>query len=202
MTGDPAILFDIGNVLFCDPWETLFLSPQKGLADSRGLDRQVVERIGRELWYEFSTRESGECSYWREVEKRLDIRISPADITQLEEQLLFPNPHAETILQKASDTGRSIGIASNNTSFWFAKQRTALSLDRYVDPKLVFLSHVLGVEKGAVGQGLIEIAAAQVDVPASFFVDDRESNLDRAQNVGFTVIRYSMTDRTPIPSFS
>jgi FMN phosphatase YigB (HAD superfamily) len=202
MTKPSAILFDIGNVLFCDPWETLLLTPEKGLADLWGLDRSRVEKVARELWVEFSVRESEEAQYWNEIGSRLGLEVSLSDIESFEKELLLPNPDAETILKTAQRSKRPLGIASNNTSFWFAKQWKALSLGRYIDPALVFVSHSLGVEKSIHGHGLLEYAAEHLSVNSSILVDDRRENLTRAKSLGFKTVWYSFADSSPIPSFS
>lgn len=202
MTRSPVILFDVGNVLFCDPWETLLLTPGSGLADRRGIDRHIVAKAGRRLWSEFSTAESSEDQYWRDLERELGIRISAEEVRELEKDLLFANPDAALMLGMAKDSGLPLGIASNNTSFWFAKQWKALELERYIEAGLVFVSHRLGVEKNSPGKGLFEIAAEAVPAGESLVIDDQRGNLHRAEQAGFRVEQYSLEGAGRVPSFA
>ncbi|MFC7310717.1 HAD family hydrolase [Streptomyces monticola] len=199
MSAVPAVLFDLGNVLFCDPWETLLLTEGLGLADRLGLDRGEVREAGRELWHRFSLSEAEEADYWAGLERRLGRPVPRDLVAETERRLLVANPHAEALLTAAAQGQRRVGIASNNTSFWYEKQRVRLGLDRYVDPELVFLSHRLGVSKGAEGQGLLEIAARHADPPRSLLVEDRPANLRRAERIGFRVLAYSFTGAGGVP---
>ncbi|MET9559458.1 hypothetical protein [Streptomyces tauricus] len=187
-----VILFDLGNVLFSDPWETLLLTPGTGLGDRLGLDRSAVLESGRRCWRMFSVSEAEEADYWHELSRQLGCDIPPQLVKEVEEELLVANPAAGALLAAASaDGARPVGIASNNTSFWYAKQADQLDLDRWIDPGLVFLSCGLGVSKSTAGRGLLEIAAEHVAPSATLFVEDRAANLARARALSFRTIMYA-----------
>ncbi|MDX3383054.1 hypothetical protein PV682_16495 [Streptomyces niveiscabiei] len=187
-----TVLFDLGDVLFCDPWETLLLTERTGLADRLGLDRAQVAETGRKLWHRFSLGETSEQDYWRALSRRLGQPVSPFLIRELEEELLTANPAAETMLTAAAP-GRRIGIVSNNTTFWYAKQSGRLRLDKWIDPALVFLSCREGVSKGTPGQGLFEHAAARVDPATTLVVEGRPRDAARAGSAGFRTLTYSFS---------
>jgi len=197
-----AILFDLGNVLFCDPWETLLLTPGTGLADLHGWDRRAVTHAGRKLWGKYSITKSSEAEYWEDFKSLLGVQISQSEIENASNRLLYPNPSATRILESAAVTGARIGIASNNTSFWFSLQWELLHLQRFIDPNLVFVSHELGVEKSTSGEGILEIAKNYTDARWTLFVDDRQGNLDRAKSIGYQTLRYSLSDGSPLPDLS
>ncbi|MFM9443405.1 HAD family hydrolase [Streptomyces acidiscabies] len=186
-----AVLFDLGDVLFCDPWETLLLTEHAGLADRLGLDRDRVAEAGRKLWHRFSLTESDEQDYWKALSRRLRQPVSPFLIRELEETLLVANPAAETLLTAAGD--QRVGIISNNTTFWYAKQAARLRLDKWIDPALVFLSCREGVSKGTPGEGLFERAARRLDPATTLVVEDRPRNLSRAGAAGFRTVAYSFS---------
>ncbi|QNP70002.1 hypothetical protein IAG44_11435 [Streptomyces roseirectus] len=186
-----AVLFDLGDVLFCDPWETLLLTEHAGLADRLGLDRDQVAETGRKLWHRFSLRETDEQDYWKALSRRLRLPVSPFLIRELEETLLVANPAAETMLSAAAT--HRVGIVSNNTTFWYAKQSGRLRLDKWIDPELVFLSCREGVSKGTPGQGLFERAAQHLDPATTLVVEDRPRNLARAHAAGFRTLAYSFS---------
>lgn len=196
-----AVLFDIGNVLFCDPWEALILTPQRGLAATHGWDRSEAEAAGRHLWDKFSIAEYDEAEYWQDYGSLLGTDISPTEVKAAERELLVSNPLAATMLTAAQASGRAVGIASNNTSFWFAKQWDALNLGRYVDTDLVFVSQLLGVNKDFDGKGLYEIAAEHLAPESVLVIDDRPENVKRARSVGFSASFYSFSDASPLPAF-
>lgn len=197
-----TILFDLGNVLFCDPWETLLLTPGTGLADVHGWDRRAVVRAGQKLWGKYSVSKTSECDYWEDFKSLLGVEISQSEIENASSALLHPNPDATRILESAAAMRARIGIASNNTSFWFALQWEKLYLRRFVDPDLVFVSHELGVEKSTPGEGLLEIAKKYVDARRTLLVDDRQGNLDRARHIGYQTLWYSLSDGSALPDLS
>ncbi|MFJ2259381.1 HAD family hydrolase [Streptomyces sp. NPDC087844] len=187
-----VILFDLGNVLCSDPWESLLLTPGTGLGDRLGLDRSAVLEAGRRCWRTFSVREAEEPEYWHELSRQLSCDIPAQLVKELEEELLVANPAAGALLAAASADGdRPVGIASNNTSFWYAKQAERLGLDRWIDPGLVFLSCGLGISKSTPGRGLLEIAAEHVRPSSTLFVEDREANLARARALRFRTVKYA-----------
>ncbi|GGU99079.1 HAD family hydrolase [Streptomyces spectabilis] len=193
-----VVLFDLGNVLFRDPWETLLLTEGEGLADRLGLDRDEVDTVGRRLWRRFSVVEAEEGEYWEELGRELGRKVPPSLVEELEDRLLVANPAAAELLAAASDAGaRPVGIASNNTSFWYAKQAERLSLHQWLDPRLVFLSHELGVTKGARGRGLLEAAAERVHPPSTLLIEDRAGNLRRARGLGFRTAAYAFEGAAP-----
>ncbi|MFB9590390.1 hypothetical protein [Streptomyces racemochromogenes] len=196
----PAVLFDLGNVLFCDPWETLLLTPGAGLADRMGLDHALVAAAARRLWDRYSLVEADEHAYWGELGRALDVVIDPARVAQAEAELLRPGPHARPMLASAAAGSRAVGIVSNNTSFWYAKQARVLGLDRYVDPSLVFLSCRLGVSKGTAGRGLLELAAERADPARSLVVEDRRTHVERAAAVGFEAVRFCLRTSRGVPA--
>jgi len=196
-----VILFDLGNVLFCDPWESLLLTPGAGLADRWGLAPAFVEEAGRRLWNWFSVRESEEAQYWQALSLELDRVIPPELIAELEGELLVANPVAHELLAAASEGGaRRVGIASNNTTFWYAKQAERLGLGRWVDPGLVFLSCRLGITKGTSGRGLLDVVAERTSPPTTLLVEDRPANLARARSLGFRAVPYAFTDSAGVSS--
>jgi FMN phosphatase YigB (HAD superfamily) len=185
-----TILFDIGNVLTTDPWESLLLTPGIGIADRLGIPREAAEAAGRTVWPRFSTDpQAREAEYWAAVEAELGVRIPLELVTYAEPDLLVANPAAVPVLRSLAGAGVRIGIISNNTAFWYPKQAALLDLSTLVDPDLVFVSHLSGVDKV---DGLFDVAAAAVEPASTVIVDDRDSNIPRARSAGFgAVIQYA-----------
>ncbi|MFJ9040198.1 HAD family hydrolase [Streptomyces sp. NPDC102406] len=198
-----VILFDLGGVLFCDPWETLLLTPGQGLADRLGVPRREAEAVGEQLWDSFSVAPAEESDYWEQCAAGLGVPLPAELIRQVERDLLAPSPWAQDLIESAAATGADLGIASNNTSFWYARQATALDLDKWIDPALVYVSHDLGVTKGTPGRGLLDIAAEALAGRRTGLVEDREANLRRAAALGLRPLPYAYgRDGDRFPDFS
>lgn len=187
-----VVLFDLGGVLVCDPWESLLLSPGCGLADRLRLDRDKTEQVGRTLWQRYSLTEHEEEEYWEELSASLSIRIPEALVQELEDELLYKNQQAHQILETAMNEGLRIGITSDNTSFWFPKQARLIDLEKYTDQDIVFLSYRLGLHKDLEQGGLFDVAANAVDPSNTLVVDDRAKNVRRAVKHGFRAHLYSI----------
>ena len=183
------VLFDLGGVLFPDPWETLLLTPEVGIADQLGMDQERARRAGAEIWPAHATTRTDEAAYWSDFARLTGTKV-PADLlTTTRQALMHPNPDARLLLDGAVMVGADVGIISDNTSFWFAMQASALRLSSYADEKLTFLSFEIGVRKA---NGLYDVAAQRVGSARTLVVDDRPHNLERAERAGFSSSRYTM----------
>ncbi|HEX2680243.1 MAG TPA: hypothetical protein VHQ03_03035 [Candidatus Dormibacteraeota bacterium] len=185
-----VVLLDLGGVLFRDPWEAILLTPERGLADQLGLDREAVARVGRELWPEYSQRPSNEADYWTAFASKLGVSLPEGLIARSEAELLTPNPFAFDILERARRQIGRIGVVSENTSFWYPIQARLLSLEQYVDQELVFLSFELQLNK----DGLLNVATSRVNPALTLVVEDRPHNVEFARRHGFQVFRYESDD--------
>jgi FMN phosphatase YigB (HAD superfamily) len=199
MTFSPKIttvLFDIGGVLYTDPWETLLLSPHGGIAKLFHLDPKLMEEVGQQLWWEFSLSESRESDYWRQLARRFGISL-PDDFTdRLQGELLCVNPAANQILSAVVAKGLSVGIISDNTSFWYERQNDALELSRFVSPELQYLSFRVGLSKLSADKDLFDFAAQFVVPHSTLVVDDRSENLMKARSKGFEILPYQVGTST------
>ncbi len=179
-----TVLLDVGGVLFVDPWETVLLTTDVGLVTRYGLDRRDAETAARALWPEFATREATEAEYWERLGQRLGVRFDPAIVEDVAAALLCPLPTAGEVLALVED--RRAGVITDNTAFWYPRQRDALGLDRIIDPELEFVSFRAGVRKRD-RPGLFDVAAERCDPARTVVIDDRWRNLDRASALGFHV---------------
>ncbi|MEV3858305.1 hypothetical protein AB0J38_28815 [Streptomyces sp. NPDC050095] len=198
-----VILFDLGGVLFCDPWETLLLTPGRGIADRLGIPRAAAEAAGGKLWRRYSVTPAREADYWAELAAELGTELPAGIVRDAGHELLRPSPWAQRLLGAAAATGAALGIASNNTSFWYARQFARLGLSEWIDPALVYVSQDLGVTKGTPGRGLLDIAAEDLTGRRVALVEDRESNLRRAAALGLRAVPYAYErDGDSFPGFT
>ncbi len=173
-----------------DPWQTLVLTPGRGIADRLGLDRVRAAEVAERLWDRYATRsDADEFDYWREFGDALGAPIPEGLVGSVERELLYPNPEATKLLTALAARGIRVGAVSDNTAFWYERQARIAGLDRSADRALLFLSFQLGVTKDDV-PGLFEIAADAVPSASALVVDDRVENVARARALGFHAIRY------------
>jgi FMN phosphatase YigB (HAD superfamily) len=183
--GVDTVLLDVGGVLYVDPWETLLLTPDVGLADRLGIPTGTAETVARSLWVEFAVRAAGESEYWARFGSAAGATVDLDLVAEVSDLLLRPTPEAQRWLAAAD--GLRIGVATDNTSFWFARQRDDLGLDAVLSPELTFTSFDVGRRKQD-RPGLLDVAAEVCTPSRTAFVDDREHNRARARALGFRVV--------------
>ncbi|MBL8031818.1 MAG: hypothetical protein JNK33_05880, partial [Candidatus Doudnabacteria bacterium] len=169
-----TVLLDVGGVMAPDPWETLWLTPERGLAYKLGLAINLVAATGPMLFEQFSEAVFTESAYWKAWEAHLRITISPVLIQEAERELLIPNPYLLTFLTQLKKYRMRIGITSNNTSFWYPKQVNEQILSDFIDPSLIFLSQELGASKVIGKPDLYELAARTTIPSQTLVIDDRQ----------------------------
>lgn len=179
-----TVLLDVGGVLFVDPWETLLLTAEVGLAARYDLDAGEASTAARALWPDFATRDATEEEFWDRLGSRLGVRFDPTLVEEISEALLCPLPTAGAVLALVGD--RRAGVITDNTAFWYPRQRDALDLDSVLDPELEFVSCRAGVRKRD-EPGLFDLAAQRCEPARTVVLDDRQHNLDRAEQLGFVV---------------
>lgn len=195
-----SILFDVGGVLTPDFWETILLTPDAGLADKLGLPRDAVGEAARLLWTDYSRNERVEKDYWNDLGRLLSVKIDEALIKNIEDAVIVVNEEAQDAIKLTIDHGLAAGIVSNNTSFWYRKQMDLLNIESFLDPKLIFLSHKLGVVKGDIKKSMFSIVATEVEPQNTLVIEDRNLNVIIAQRYGFHAIRYKLSDGTSLCS--
>jgi len=186
---DYTILIDLGGVLTEDPWETILLTPEIGIADRLGLDRDVVATAGGKLWELYCRSFMEEEQYWDQMSELLNIKLPPVLIQEIEKATLKPTHGALEFLSYLQETKRSWGLVTNNTAFWYSKQLAILGLTGY-KLQWEFTSHDDGVVKSDTGRGLFEIAAETTDAANTLVIDDRLGNVVRARSAGFSAVQY------------
>lgn len=189
-----TVLFDMGGVLVPDPMETILFTPKYGLVDQLGLDKDRVKREIVPSYNKFShVEKSKEKDFWKELGRRLSVELPMDLVKEIGETLVVPNPQAEDVFKMLKELGFHIGIASNNTAFWYDKYSSILNLNKYVDLELVFVSHTVGKRKI---DGMLHHIAESVNPNETLFIDNQELNLTIAKELGFHTEYYSITDES------
>src|SRR5262249_16978653 len=141
-----------------DPWEAIWLTPNIGLADQLNIDPTILPPIGKRLFEKYSVNTASEKDYWAEFGNELNIVISQEVVREIEAHVMTHNPYLHDFLAQMKAQGIHLGIISNNTDFWFAKQLDTTTIAKYFDPDLIFLSHVTGISKQKAHPNLFDTA--------------------------------------------
>lgn len=186
-----TVLFDIGGVLTHDGHETYLLHPEHGLVKGSLSDEQVLSRtapIFRKYAVLANARES---DFWNEICKALGISLSTEAIQTTKNQLRYINDEAAAAFAFLREHKINIGIISNSVPFFYSSMSKQLSLNKYVNKDLFFLSHQEGLLKSG---GLFEAAAGKLKPSKTYIIDDREKNVAYAKDLGFKASNYTNTD--------
>jgi beta-phosphoglucomutase-like phosphatase (HAD superfamily) len=189
------LLLDLGGVLTVDPWESLVLTPRRGIADRLDLDRALVERVGSDLWQIHARSVTSEEMYWQQFAQRVSAYISPALLAEAERELLVTTPDALRMVECLRAGGRPWGLITNNTAFWYPKQLALLGMT-HSEPQWQFTSFAAGTVKDDT-PGLFDLAARTVDPAGTIIIDDRLHNVERARVCGFQATMYRVGDEFP-----
>ena len=190
-----TVLFDLGGVLTSDPWQSLILTPERGVADRLGIDRALASGVGSQLWTGFSRSPRQEAEYWSEFSCLVGRRVPAELVTEAEGETLETNSSWKRALAVVDERGLRCGFITDNTSFWYPKQLRLLGLsDRRTSP-LDFASCEVGLSKSSPNRGLFEVAAESVEPGRALVIDDRKHNVDRAAACGFVTLHYSIHEK-------
>jgi len=177
------LLLDIGGVLFPDPWETIVGDERIGLA--KQLDAPQLFRVARELWDTFSLRNASEEAYWETLGATARVKIPIAIVNDITQRLLNPYEWSMGVLNALPSS--RIAIVSDNTEFWYQRQKQLLRIESHSMHQ--YLSFRCGLSKKS-KPGLLEMAIEESGVEDVLFVDDRQSNLDRASQLGIETLLF------------
>lgn len=197
-----AVIFDIGGVIAHDVWENLLCEPpgeRLSVAVKYNLPIDEVQRVGQDLWTRFDVRTGDpdmlEREYWamflEAFKEHPGLKgVTVDELIHMTDHFVRPIHLDETIriFNWLTERGIPIGICSNNNEFWVRKQLTKLGFEKFVKPGALILSCREGINKG--DSRMFEIAARAVGVPPEncIFVDDRMSNVERANGLGMTAV--------------
>jgi HAD superfamily hydrolase (TIGR01509 family) len=194
-----AIVFDLGGVITADVWERMFLDPVGGLATMFSIDARRARRVGRAPWQKYANEMSPrrswktlEQKYWREVVDELGIDESPAALIARTDEFVDVIPGMLPLLCHLKTTGIELGICSNNTEFWFARQDKKFGLSSLVDPEKTVLSCRVGASKSQGGSAMFEEVKSRLHASPNrtLFIDDRQANVESAVAFGMPTVLF------------
>lgn len=201
-----TVIFDVGGVLAYDVWEHLLLDKFNGVASKYNLNEQLVKKTGEDLWDKFAYKSENsaqdpwteEEEYWTEFIKRTKVDAKESDFIKMTDKFIRPTESfrdIEQILNWLKEKNICLAILSNNTEFWYKRQKKELKLGRFFsDKSKVILSCRFGKSK----RDLLENDDSFRDIilkrlgckpEECIFVDDREDNIKAGRKRGFIGIQ-------------
>jgi FMN phosphatase YigB (HAD superfamily) len=165
-------------------------SQDVGIADRYQLDHKALEATCRELWHDFSIRPSSEDEYWEQFQTRTGVRPTRDEIASAERNIWI-HPDLGEAFEHCASRNVTIAVLSDNTQFWFAKQREwAPELQRVAHEDL-FLSNLFGCSKWNADHSTMHALAARHEPGTTVFIEDRARNINVAKERGFRTIHYT-----------
>ena len=194
-----AIIFDVGGVLAYDVWEHLFFEPD-GVVALYKLNADVANKTGTKLWNEFAHQNTDinngwqklESDYWQRFIEQLHLETPTEKFIQLTDKFIKPVTGMSKLLESLRAKKIDLAICSNNTEFWFERQRRKLEFDKFFETDKTILSSRVGVSKNSVDFEMFQavINALNVDKQDCLFIDDKEENILRALRYGIAGILF------------
>lgn len=195
-----AVVLDVGGVLAHNLWEPML----DDLAQRYRLDRDEMQQTGRLLWETFAYVPETPANTWRDMERRywqIFLRMHKVPLTvealiELTDRYVIPMPGMRPILEQLRARDTPLVICSNNNEIWWPRQEKALALDRFFAPQNIILSSRIGAPKESPRLEMFRAAVAAAGVPASacFYVDDRETIVERARAFGLDALLFRGAD--------
>jgi len=194
-----AVIFDVGGVLAYDIWEHLMFD-DGGIVSLYKLNKSLVDEVGSKLWKKFAYQNTSKNNSWQKLEKEywntfneiFQLPLSYNDFSQLTDKFIKPVDGLLNLLERLDTKKIDMAICSNNTEFWFERQRSKLELDRYFEKNKMILSSRIGVSKNSPDFKMFQTAVSALDVEKQdcIFIDDRVENIIQALNFGITSILF------------
>lgn len=186
-----TFLFDIGGVLSHDGHETYLSHPLHGIALDLGLSEPELFSRTVAVFRKYAVMPTAdEAMFWEEIGAALGTSFTPDTLSAVKSNVCDINQETTAAFALLDSHNIKIGIISNSTPFFYPVISAIQPFKDYVQPELLYLSHVKGLLKS---NGLFELAAKKLDPETTFVLDDRLKNVLYARKLGFQSEVYSMT---------
>lgn len=188
------MIFDIGGVLAYDVWEYLFQFDNSAIVEKYHIDIQKVKEAAEIVWEKYAhtkqdyeeTWQALEQEFWDEFKKEIGITVPTVELIALSQEHFRPVLGMTILLEWLHEQHFDLLICSNNTEFFFQRQRKAAGFERYFEKRKIILSNHYGESKNGEKLAMFRAVERQMDFPkeAYLFVDDKEKNIAAALNYG------------------
>lgn len=194
-----GIIFDIGGVLSYDINEYLF-APDGPIVTTYNLEPQSTRDLAMQLWGKYAhtrqdfeeTWQQVEEEYWNEFKAASGVTAPISELIALTLPLIRPVPHMADLLAELKDQNYDLLICSNNTEFFYQRQKELAGFAQYFQKNKVILSNHYGHPKEEETATLFKAVESQMDYPKEnyLFIDDRPKNIKAGLKYGLNPILF------------
>jgi putative hydrolase of the HAD superfamily len=185
-------VFDYGGVLTFQPTE----QDRRALAEIVGAP---LSGFDEEYWKtrnEYDMARFNSETYWRNLARVFGHKLSGEDISRLisidNQQWGRANADSIALMRAAKAAGLKIAVLSNIQSDMVSYVRKHHSWFSELDVQV--FSYEIGIAKPEPGSFLHTLKLLGVTPAESLFVDDRQANIDGAEQVGMKAMLYDSPD--------
>lgn len=195
-----GVIFDIGGVLAFDIVEYLFDFDNCAIVDKYHLDARNVKEASKALWLKYTHTEKDnediwqevEQEYWNEFKYKTGLSVANEELIQLSKKYIRPVEGMNSLLNWLNKNEFDLLICSNNTEFFFQRQKKIADFGKYFEKRKIILSNHYGVPKHEETLTLFREVEKQMDYPKKdyLFVDDRVININAGLKFGIAPLLF------------
>ena len=171
-----AGIFDVGGVLCRADSKKL----KKDIQDTLGLTDDQLSKVAYDIIYRIETGEISEEDYWEEFKIREKINFIPKNLLSRNFEKEFKILPAFEIVKKLKS---KISLAALSNTF-LSHADIIREKGIYEPFDFVILSYEVRMRKPDLGIFKFTLKRLGVDLKQTFFVDDREENVEAARKIG------------------
>lgn len=180
-----AIIFDIGGVICPDIWESFIDKNGEYLELNSKSDILKIHQVASKLWGVYSTKfnldwRALEKEYWSEfIEQTKSILTVDVLIEKANSQIVM-YPGILDVLTKLVNQNWDLYAISNNTEFWYQRQKEMLNIDKFIPEEKTILSCRTGQVKNHENNKMFKRLDKVMshEFKNTIYFDDRDYNLN------------------------
>ena len=199
-----ALIMDIGGILSPDIWEHLFLSKER-ISSFESVPKDTLQVVGAKYFALFAYRvwdraiswQKLERIYWELVAAELNVTLNLAEVEQKTEDAIVSLIEMARLKEFAITSSMRIVFCSNETPFWFMRQKDKLAWDAVCRSDAFMMSFVFGESKSDSRATMFRACVDYLQTPPAetLFIDNQHGNIQQAKNFGFRALRFQSHKR-------
>lgn len=177
-----TVFFDWGGVVADDPGDDFL----KLLLIQLGATDEQVNEIMNSYMYDFMRGRISEATYWSEINKRYGLKIHDSISDEFKKWSgLVANQDIQALIDEIKAQGLKVVLLSNVIEPTYNVLKHAGYYDQFDE---LIASCIVGFAKPESEIYRLALERLNVSSAQSVFIDDKQSNLTPAEEMGFTTI--------------
>jgi putative hydrolase of the HAD superfamily len=184
-----AIIFDLGGVMLS---RGLWLF-REYLVNNYGVtDEQTVEVFIRKYYKQYFLGNMTEQDFWNSSLSDLGIDEDYRELKRILLNFYTPNIEMFNLVEKLSQQGYKLYLLSDQTNDWWPELNGKYEISSYFDKS--FISSEVKLHKPEREFYLYVLNSINLSASETLFIDDLESNLVPAEELGMNTVLYTDTE--------